>query len=636
MNNDIGMGRTISGQRGEGMRCFMTGKVCEYDRNDATTTSNRKIFMISPFGFPFDGLYRKDGLVSKLLKEKGLIKHVERADQALQLGFIMCKRICRKIMESEYILADISLPNANVYYELGLSYSLGKKIIFCVNEKFQNKFRNLFKDVKNKDAFIEYNSIKDLENFQSFETAISKTIQINPEIYKNAIDIGNYLKEPKILIVVNGENSVDGFLEKVLNDAINKGIKLDNWQLETITLEKCTNIENDLLEKIPYSKICIIDTTHYNDNANPYIYFCLGFAHGLQREVIPITNSELTKSVPFDVRGLWQIYFTGVDGLKDEFSGILRQIDNSFKQEKEEYPYRQIWDPFIEGKSQLKIMTCGRDTQIGNATNGLYTNIRTNIDKWDYTTVSELSFFLAQKYPTAKVYIAPPKSKVTGSLPVGERIKIEKDLAESGDCIIVGSASVSDYAEIILARVYGIEPYNTDIKNDKTIDMRFAFFKSNSYDNKPSSFYTGKDESPSIVQWYGKSFGCSEIPQGDILVGTTYGVLTIVDNPFYKYDYIGKERPRKIMLLSGFNGIATYGLMKLVTDTEVDLKKRKKYKEELNKLHKNYINDYKNRNVNILVKICYKVVGSENEKGKPYIWELDQLEYEDKRSFFPI
>ena len=114
------------------MKCFITGKEC--DQIDYSVEKEKNLFIISPFGFPFDDIYKKDGTICRTLieNENTTIEYAERADQALQLGFIMCQRICKKILNSQYILADISLPNANVYYELGLSYSFGKEIIFCI------------------------------------------------------------------------------------------------------------------------------------------------------------------------------------------------------------------------------------------------------------------------------------------------------------------------------------------------------------------------------------------------------------------------------------------------------------------------------------------------------------------------
>ncbi|HLP59987.1 MAG TPA: hypothetical protein VK186_14195, partial [Candidatus Deferrimicrobium sp.] len=111
------------------MKCFMSEKECDCRRSQKPL----QVFVISPFGYPFDDIYEKG--IKNILNEieppglHGVTLNAVRADQAPQLGFVMCQKICQQIQESEFVIADISKPNPNVFYELGLSYGMNKKII---------------------------------------------------------------------------------------------------------------------------------------------------------------------------------------------------------------------------------------------------------------------------------------------------------------------------------------------------------------------------------------------------------------------------------------------------------------------------------------------------------------------------
>ena len=72
-------------------------------------------------------------------KDQGIEEYsydVEINDAAdmTRLGAITCEKICRPIQKSNCVIADVSLPNPNVMYELGLALGLGKDIILVANE----------------------------------------------------------------------------------------------------------------------------------------------------------------------------------------------------------------------------------------------------------------------------------------------------------------------------------------------------------------------------------------------------------------------------------------------------------------------------------------------------------------------
>lgn len=372
------------------------------------------------------------------------------------------------------------------------------------------------------------------------------------------------MPKSKIINLINANTTIQGLHEKVLRNSILKLSAADSplknkWELSTESITLNTNI-NQILSSIKDSKVCVIDSSIYGNrqtDANPYTFFCLGLSHAFQREVIPITNTpSLSNTLPFDVRGLWHIFFDNLEQLQKQFMAIMPEIDKNWYSEQEDYLYRNFWDPFLKNK-RLYIMTCARGTKEEHR------GPRTNIDKWDYTTVSELSHFLALKYPKCQIDITPTRSKLTKQdINNAGRDEVSADikrLIHDKDCIIIGSPDVSDIAEVVSAKLHGIEPY----EEKRTKFNGYVFIKT-LQPNTMSTFYWQKNENEQegICQFdpNTESYNLSEnkMEKDKSII---YGVLTIANNPF-----VSPGQNRKIMILSGSSGIATYAMAKLLTD----------------------------------------------------------------------
>ena len=115
-------------------------------------------------------------------------------------------------------------------------------------------------------------------------------------------------------------------LDTLSKGAIHKAIKSFNkkeeslWKdvkTKTITIEKesyssdqAANTFANVEHAIRNSR-CIIICTSRDE---PCSYFWLGFAHGLEKDVIPVSTiheneKNYVDALPFDVRALWHIYF---------------------------------------------------------------------------------------------------------------------------------------------------------------------------------------------------------------------------------------------------------------------------------------------------------------------------------------
>ena len=233
-----------------------------------------------------------------------------------------------------------------------------------------------------------------------------------------------------------------------------------------------------------------------------------------------------------------------------ELGQQLMLANSKVKDAFQHYGQKRFWEPFSKNKT-LHIFTCGRSAP-SNSGDGGRRGARTNIDKWDYQTVLCITHFFAENYPNTRVIIEDPLEKILRSGPPAHKIAQLMRELEGKDCVIVGSPDVSDLAEIVLAQLHSIESYQSDRRKRKG----FAIIKSEM--TVPSSAYWTKlDGEKEGVAWIEKKQIFEAKHEKGI--GETFGILIVSDNPFSKIK-------NKIIILSGFTGVATFGVSKLLTD----------------------------------------------------------------------
>ncbi len=126
------------------------------------------VFALMPFGRNeeerrnFSEIYFRIKEVLKKNTFHGGILKCSRADK--ELGFNIMEDILNNIKKAGLTIFDISVPNLNVYYELGIACALDKKILLLFNENYYyiNKNEELPFDIK-QFRYIEYKSLSDLE-----------------------------------------------------------------------------------------------------------------------------------------------------------------------------------------------------------------------------------------------------------------------------------------------------------------------------------------------------------------------------------------------------------------------------------------------------------------------------------------
>jgi hypothetical protein len=143
-------------------RCFKIGvEKCPKEIN----LSPRTVFVATPFSVDFQDSYKY--AVRPALEEMGF--NVWKADEHIGNIDIMCK-MCQAIQECSYVVANISDWNANVLFEIGLAYGIGKKVIMV-----KNKTRSVPVDLSGLE-YIDYESIDDLKrNLTTFFKSVDQS-----------------------------------------------------------------------------------------------------------------------------------------------------------------------------------------------------------------------------------------------------------------------------------------------------------------------------------------------------------------------------------------------------------------------------------------------------------------------------
>jgi nucleoside 2-deoxyribosyltransferase-like protein len=98
---------------------------------DALTTTTPKpfVFVLMPFADDFKDVY--DLGIRGACEKAGA--YCERVDEQVYEGLII-ERIYNQISKADYIVAEMTTPNPNVFYEVGYARALGKKVILLTKD----------------------------------------------------------------------------------------------------------------------------------------------------------------------------------------------------------------------------------------------------------------------------------------------------------------------------------------------------------------------------------------------------------------------------------------------------------------------------------------------------------------------
>jgi len=382
------------------------------------------------------------------------------------------------------------------------------------------------------------------------------------------------------------------WVRKLYDELCAYGLRVFSWTADRscerfpVRIEQGLNLSRDLIlcvsepssrsEWVKTECETFLNRWHMKDPAERIIHILM--TPGAKDEHVPTLLSTLPRRGSVD-----ELTVEFIKSTLERVGSSLDRIDARLGQVRQYYKRRRFWDPVVGGTG-THVFTCGRGVPRDPLRGG---GGRTNIDMWDYQTVLDITHFLASRYRRTDVKIEDPEGKITNEdLGIGDSEKgveekstkknggaglaslamrlnrLEKMLADK-NCIIVGSPDVSDFSELVLAKLHGIDPY----QQARVKQKGFVIIKEKHKTRGTFYWEARGKEKEGVAQILGpgdyRYFDHEPANKvGD--TGVMHGILVVAENPF-QGTWL---EPHRTVILSGFSGIATNAMAKLLTDEE--------------------------------------------------------------------
>jgi nucleoside 2-deoxyribosyltransferase len=165
-------------------------------------------FVLMPFSKEFDDVYKLG--IKAVADELGVV--AERVDEQIYTE-TMLERIYRQIEAADFIIADMTGRNPNVFYEVGYAHAKGKLCTLLTRSADDIPF-----DLKHRRHLVYGNSIQNLRSMLSSEIAWLKdetektkaaTLSIFVKSAVGSLATGNYRDTGKLDLVIDIHNRTD-------------------------------------------------------------------------------------------------------------------------------------------------------------------------------------------------------------------------------------------------------------------------------------------------------------------------------------------------------------------------------------------------------------------------------------------
>jgi hypothetical protein len=504
--------------------CFMTGKGCVHTEHIDSELQRREGilvgFNVRPFQPNIETAHRLSlhRFLAANYSNPRCKLEVGQADKVRRIGYVVCEKICRRIQASDFVIVDISAPNANVFYELGLAYGIDQKILVIHHQKA--------KDEKGKDG-VDFgqrasNCLKEggcrpfpytdlepigpadfiLSNYlwtrkplglpqnrpaptivllsQSYgflawagatsepqaHAQAAKANETNPDQRAEVSEVDRVLgsrdiplgfeTHVKAAVGVAVDNILENMGKLPAGAIMRKYINLVEGLKSTDQIKRDAGFQ-EVRQKVEQSFCTIIQTG--GKVSDPMAYFWLGYCHALGKNVIPVTVVEKTNDaiddLAFDLRALWHMSFARQDP-----AAFSREIEDTLQQmiasDFAEWSRKQFWDEILGRRGKVSIFTGA----LHNAPIG-----REMIGDWDLRSASELtSYFASHQYRATIESPVYQIEQVTGAggrqaerVTEKEYISELEQMLRGKNCIVIASPDVNPLTELLLGKLYDVE-----------------------------------------------------------------------------------------------------------------------------------------------------------------------------------
>jgi len=468
--------------------CFMTGQSCLYGgaineslaKRRNPDPNRRHGFMIMPFR-PNIRLFLQRSLRPFLEDQNPKNFSIDSAEEMGRPGVIMCEGICKRIQEADFIVADISIPNPNVLYELGLAYGLNHKMLLVGHgaEPWYEKrlseldFRfHVYNDLqplswndselcqllcRGSEAPTAYPDSKPAILFYDDDSS-TQEFEANDDVHLNFSDHVKSAVRSAIKRVCE-DQKLDPTGEDKSPESPRRAIDAYSgiiWPLASINTIAAQKPLKDIKKKIDQCYCLILNTGA--KHVDPLAHFWLGYCHAIGKNVVPIsivkTRNDRPDDLAFDIRAQRHVTFFR-DAPELLQSELYERLSHMIVSDFSHWSRKRFWN-MVTGDHGISIFTGAlRIDKIA----------RDMVGDWDLRAAAELiSYFRRLHYP-AKIeapLVCPDDTLLNGE---GEETKNRrrhyfgelKKQVSGKNCILIGSAFVNPLTEIVLGEIYHVE-----------------------------------------------------------------------------------------------------------------------------------------------------------------------------------
>jgi hypothetical protein len=613
----------------------MTGKGCVYrdaiDRGleQRARGASCKGFMLMPFRENLEVFFRNTLIpfFESNYAEPGRPETLalDRADQVRRPGIIICEGICKRIQESDFVVADISVPNDNVFYELGLAYGIGQKVLAVHHHEGEFGI-----------AMAAYFRVANLQAFPYIDLNPIRTADFPAQRYvwrPRQSDVVYMPTEPEKLLLfyehVYGKDPFDGrtqqndvrgpkagdirlsfrthvmsnvglAIERIFQSIAPLGARHESGERGSVIASYRDIVAKlrepkELKPVAPFLELkaeidaCYCMIVRTGKECHPMAYFWLGYGHGLGKNIIPITVVDEGPESPdksgiddlaFDIRAQRHMTFVLQKPhlLEIQIKNSLRDMIYS---DLAEWSRKRFWDKMLGKRGQVSIFTGALHHERIN---------REMIGDWDLRAVSELTAYFSRHQYRASIetpiYSPEYARQADSSINTSRYIAQLREMMQGKNCVLIASPDVNPLTEIILGHIYGVgdgELFTGALnlsKHPKAMVVVKQVPRKGGGEGKTMptlihnrAFYVeewGEEEGGSTT----RGFRSGRIPHQTILkrfisqqdlerdTFEVYAHLVIVPNPYVKE---GQRGRRYIIVLNGVSGPATFALTHVLT-----------------------------------------------------------------------
>lgn len=222
------------------------------DSSALLTSSSNLCFVLTPFGEPFDSVYRE--LIKPIIIEAGL--EPLRADQIYASGTVM-EQIRSAIQQSRICIADLTGRNPNVLYELGIAQTLGKPTVLLTQDMKDIPFDVahfriiVYRDDKQGIDSARNDLIKAIDTSLGFDRLGEAKQLIENAMFRASVAILGVLLEHSLRHLIVRNKLLDSRVQEHYSRTMTMGKMIDMLtqakvitKLESKNLRGATNIRN--------------------------------------------------------------------------------------------------------------------------------------------------------------------------------------------------------------------------------------------------------------------------------------------------------------------------------------------------------------------------------------------------------